>query len=95
MLRLREASGAGQKSSQENQGPPPNVMDVRKCQIQHYVGVADADKPSTAQLTARRGSGPYTRRNVNTGSCLDKLEEEPNKKPKNPEPKDTDSRHKQ
>ena len=49
MLRLREASGAGQKSSQENQGPPPHVMDVRKCQIQYYVGVADADKPSIVQ----------------------------------------------
>ena len=95
MLRLRETSGAGQKSLQENQGPPPNVMDVRKCQIQHYVGVADADTPSTAQLSARGASGPYTRRNVNTGSCLDKLEEKPSKKPKNPEIKDTDSQHKQ
>ena len=79
MLGLRKASEAGQKSSQENQGPPPHVMDVRKCQIQYYVGVADADKPSIAQVSARGGSGPYTRRNVNTGSCLDKLEEEPSK----------------
>ena len=49
MLGLRKASEAGQKISQENQGPPPNVTDVRKCQIQHYVGVADAVKPSIAQ----------------------------------------------
>ena len=49
MLGLRKASEAGQKISQETQGPTPNVTDVRKCQIQHYVGVADAGKPSTAQ----------------------------------------------
>ena len=49
LLVLREASETGQTISQENQGPTPNVTDVRKCQIQHYVGVADADKPSIVQ----------------------------------------------
>ena len=99
MLRLREASGAGQKSSQENQGPPPHVMDVRKCQIQYYVGVADADKPSIAQLSARGGSGPYTRRNVNTGSCKKKQDREQcRKRKKNPKDQNLrikESQHKQ
>ena len=69
MLRFRETSSALQKSRQENQGPPPNVMDVKECQIQHYVSVAAANMPSTAQLSAKDVSGPYTRRNANIGSC--------------------------
>ena len=49
MLGLRKASEAGQKISQENQGPPLNVTDARKYRMQHYAGVADAVKPSTVQ----------------------------------------------
>ena len=69
MLRFRETSSTWQKSLQENQGPPPNVTDVRKCQIQDYVSVAAANTPSIAQLSARDASGPITGRIANTGSC--------------------------
>ena len=69
MLGLRKASEAGQKISQETQGPTPNVTDVRKCQIQDYVSVAAVNMPSTAQLSARDASGPITGRIANTGSC--------------------------
>ena len=72
MLRFRETSSTWHKSLQENQGPPPNVTDVRKCQIrqiQDYVSVAAATGPSIARGSARDASGPITGRIANTGSC--------------------------
>ena len=93
MLRFRETSPELQQSQQEDQGPPPNVMDAKGCQIQDYDNVAGANTHSTAPSSANDVRGTDTGRSANIGSCKD----QPGEKlcNKNPENKDKDTRHKQ
>ena len=64
MFRFRETSPELQQSQQEGQGPPPNVMDAKWCQIQGYDNVAGANTQSTALSSARDVHGADTGRNA-------------------------------
>ena len=84
MLRSRETSPELQQSHQEDQGPPPNVMDAKGCQIQDYDNVAGANTHTTAPSSANDVHGTNTRRNANGRSWKEKPGEKPsNKNPEN------------
>ena len=82
MLRFRETSPELQQSHQEDQGPPPNVMDAKGCQIQDYDNVAGANTHSTAPSSANDVHGTDTRRNANGRLRQHK----PGEKPSNRDP---------
>ena len=92
MLRSRETSPELQQSHQEDQGPPPNVMDAKWCQIQDYDNVAGANTHSTAPSSVRDVHGADTGRNAGM-TRPDPGEKICNKNPG--KTKDKDPRHKQ
>ena len=62
LFRFRETSPELQQSQQEDQGPPPNVMDANWSQTPDYYSVEGANMHSTAPSSVRNVHGADTGR---------------------------------